>query len=194
MTVPVFLSLVGLNSENDELFETLQPMLHREFPDENIRFFGDIVEDWSKTRIAGRQKRSFTPGARFLFRWGLFYEKFTTEVEPAFVKDGVTLALARQFGYDVYTGALAHSDCDLTIQLHWPLVQEVIKDRGYPAPLYAFTTEITPLMRQCMKRYFASGTGQRYFPVPPEWPLPKKANYIIRKVHEEKATQRGRAA
>ena len=180
------LSLVGLEAETDELFNLLGPRLEAEFPNEKFQRFDGIVADWSNLKIGGKRKRQFQPLARLLLRWGLFSEQIQTVLEPA-IADGVTLGLARQFGFDVVRWGYRLDP--LRNGSSTPLAYRQrghLGERGLPKPLYVFTAPISDLRGSLDDAAIsrpapASGSVS----MPPEWPLEDKVGFIVRLCHEE---------
>ncbi|HTR18943.1 MAG TPA: hypothetical protein VMH91_03155 [Candidatus Paceibacterota bacterium] len=158
---PVFLSLVGPQAGTTRLYEKLKFAWPATFPDRTCEFLGDpLAEHWEKMKIGDKRKRDFPPMARLCFRWGFFYAYNERVVGPAF-KRGVDVILVRQFGFDVYAGAVVHNDCERSLSLHMALVPFGVYDLELCAPLYVFTEELDDRTRLNHDRYFAPGNGQR---------------------------------
>ena len=115
-------------------------------------------------RIGTREKKTYRPLARYYLRCGLFVEHVLTEIGPAFAKDDAPdIFITRSFGFDVYTGAVAHRfDSKYTLDHHFAVVSRMINEGRFAPPRYVFTNPIDDLVQVCMDRYFADGNGQHY--------------------------------
>jgi len=190
---PVFYSLVDTAAVTSDVYEKLVSLIKESFPDKKCEFLGDPLAGWSDVQIGKRRKRDFMPAARLLFRWGLFWDFLDKVVRPAFVRKP-DIIIARQFGFDVYSGAHWHNDCGNTSGLHEFLVAYDLKVLEFCPPTYVFTEDVSPATKRDIGRYFSVKGQQMPRYLVPTLTVPEKARAILHMIRYDLKVQEEQSA
>src|SRR5580693_487530 len=106
---PTFLSLVGINQNTDALFEALKRQAPEIFPGLKFEFIDSPFVDYAKVHYEDGGKRALSPLTRLHIGWG-FFHVFNLHTTKRAFESGVDVVIIRQFGFDLYAGAIAHQD------------------------------------------------------------------------------------
>lgn len=175
---PLFVSLVGESTGADDLYDRLERDLEDRFPDLNIAFLGDPFSEYGSLQIGERPKSTFPPQARALMRLALFYT-FNAEIaKPTFERD-TDIVIVRRFGFDLYCGSVAYSDCDEALGIHESLLPFTVRKLGLCPPLYIFSEPSDECEQKRRDKYFEPRKGQRYARLNPAASLDAKVQLIF---------------